>query len=244
MQAPASITHASLVDETPESPHTAACNLLSQMCRYCALITSGNLNPAPVLPHVCYSTQTLRIAADIITARTADSPMMEALEGLPCRAGMLDAPFQFLASLLPLPLADPKMPAPSLPSTPTVVNSPLVAAFLSVLSGPDSGLLDLSPTGAICVPQVLGRVTATTDGVAVLTERAYVKRLVGLLAPHHISALLVWPINSGGNRKGVTDLVNAVCWSLTCSFAVCEQPMRDNRRLAAEAKLLVRQHAI
>lgn len=191
---------------------------------------------------MCYSTQTLSIAADLITTRSTDSPMMEALEGLPCRTGMLDAPLQFLTALLPPPVLDPKAAPPSLPSTPAVMVSPLVSAFLTALSSADSALLDLSPTGAICLPQVLGRMTATAEGVAMLSERATVKRLVGLLAPHHISSLLVWPINSGGNRKGVTDLVNAVCWALTHSFTVCEQAMRDRSRVDAEAKLLVCPH--
>lgn len=209
-------------------------------CRYCSLITSGNLTPAPPLPPVCYSMQTLSIAADLIKVSTGEVPMLEELEGLPCRTGLLDAPFLFLHSLLPNP--DPHHHAHILPSTSPVLKSPLVAAFLSVLASPDTSLLDLSPSGAIWVPRILGRMIGTTDGVAVLTDSARVKRLVGLLAPQHISALLVWPINSGGNRKGVTDLVNAVCLALTHSFTVVANDMgaRDHRRIAAEAKLLVR----
>lgn len=209
-------------------------------CRYCSLITSGNLDPAPALPHVCYSPQTLSTAADLTMTRSESSPLLEALEGLPCRAGVLDAPFQFLTALLPAPQPDSNASAQSLPSASVIMNSPLVAAFLSVLSGPHAGLHDLSPNGALRVPQILGRMVSTSAGAAVLSERAHVSRLVGLLAPQHISALLVWPINSGGNRKGVTDLVNAVCWALNHAFTVSEQAGRDNARKAAEAKLMVR----
>eukprot|EP00892_Ulva_mutabilis_P007689 jgi/Ulvmu1/5292/UM022_0086.1 len=229
-----------LVDSLGANSHEplVAIAALSALSSYCALITSGNLDPAPTLPHVCYSPQTLTTAAELTLTRSEGSPLLETLEGLPCRAGLLDAPFQFLAALLPSPVLDGKATAPSLPNTPAIMNSPLVAAFLSVLSGSDTGLQDLSPNGALRIPQILGRMVSTSAGAAVLTEQAHVSRLVGLLAPQHVSALLVWPINSGGNRKGVTDLVNAVCWALNHAFIVSEQSGRDPSRRALEAKLM------
>lgn len=214
-------------------------NAVRAACRYCELITCGNLDPVPVLPHVCYSAQTLSIAADLTVARPESSPLLEALEGLPCRSGLLDAPFQFLFSLLPSPQVEGNPAVPSLPNASVTMNSPLVSAFLSVLSGPHTGLQDLSPDGAIRIPRILGRMVSTSAGAVVLSDKACVSPLVGLLSPQHISALLVWPINSGGNRRGVTDMVNAVCNTLNHTFAVSETSGRDSARRAAENKLMV-----
>jgi hypothetical protein len=156
------------------------------------------------------------------------------LEGLPCRSGLLDAPFAYLLSLVP-----PHATA-DLPCAQKGLESPLARATASALSGPTENLLDLSPVGVKLAPQLLERMVLVGTGAGIMTDKSTVGRLLSLLSQTHLSALLVWPINSGGNRKGVTELVDIVCKTLNSVFWASEVAPQDSSRKHAEQALVVR----
>ena len=76
-------------------------------------------------------------------------------------------------------------------------------------------------------------------GAGFMTDKGTVGRLLSLLSSSHLSALLVWPINSGGNRKGVTELVDLVCTTLNSVFMASEVAPGDASRKHAEHALVV-----
>ena len=100
-------------------------------------------------------------------------------------------------------------------------------------------MLDLSPVGVKLAPQLLERMVAVGIGAGIMTDNGTVGRLLSLLSSSHLSALLVWPINSGGNRKGVTELVDLVCKTLNSVFMASEMAPADASRKHAEHALVV-----
>jgi hypothetical protein len=170
-------------------------------------ITIHNSTPesSQQLPRLFYKDSIIAAAASLVRRTPPDRPpALELLEGLPCRSGLLDAPFSYLLSLVP-PHASAELPCAE-----RALNSPLARATASALSGPPENLLDLSPVGVKLAPQLMERMVLVGIGAGIMTDKASVGRLLSFLSQPHLSALLVWPINSGGNRKGVTELVDLV----------------------------------
>jgi hypothetical protein len=161
------------------------------------------------------------------------APKLEILEGLPCRVGLLDAPFAYLLSLIP-----PHAHA-AVPCVHRALESPLARATASALSGPHENLLDLSPVGTMTATKIMERMVSIGTGASIMSDHGAVSRLLGLLSQLHLSALLVWPINSGGNRKGVTELVNYICVALNSVFVAAEMAPQDSGRKQAEQALVV-----
>lgn len=186
------------------------------------------------LPKLMYKDTLLAAAASLIRRTPPDrAPALEMMEGLPCRTGLLDAPFAYLLSLVP-----PHASA-DLPCAQHALESPLARATTSALSGPPENLLDLSPVGVKLATQILDRVVTVGIGAGVMAEKSTVARLLSFLSQSHLSALLIWPINSGGNRKGVTELVDLVCKTLNSVFWASEASPQDNTRKRAEQELVV-----
>lgn len=186
------------------------------------------------LPRLFYADTIIAAAASLIRRTPGDrAPALEMLEGLPCRSGLLDAPFSYLLSLLP-PHANADLPCAQ-----RALESPLARATASALSGPPENLLDLSPVGIKLAPQLMERMVAVGIGAGIMSDKGSVGRLLSLLSQPHLSALLVWPINSGGNRKGVTELVDHVCKTLNSVFWASEVSPQDSSRKHAEQALVV-----
>ena len=204
------------------------------LCRYCALLHSPNAvsNHLPELPAVAYSTATLEVAGALLRQPAGERPALAVVEGLPCRAGFADAAIAFLEGLMRGGSASPSQQAAH--------SSSLAEALLAMLS-PSEGAngsaqapaLDLSPCGVLSACHALAALIAARPHDALLPE-ARVRWLLRLLAPEHMSALIVWPTHFSGNRKGVMRLLDTVCLPL-------QQPL-VNQELAANDPV-VRRHA-
>ncbi|WIA41543.1 hypothetical protein OEZ86_008912 [Tetradesmus obliquus] len=145
-------------------------------------------------------------------------PMYELLEGVPCRAGLLDGPVTLVAHLL----AFGGSSASSLEAQQAGLAAAGIATAVSGKSGP---LMELSPAGVLSLLELLQHLAAPDCEGAVLLmpsvrgapagsqqqqQQGLLSAVLGLLHERHIAALLAWPSQSGGGREGVARLVGAV----------------------------------
>lgn len=147
------------------------------------------------------------------------APLMEVVEGVPCRTGIFDGPLALASALLGY--------GGSSDASVTAVQAGLGKAALDVLtSGRQGPLLELSPRGLLalldCVhhlaqPECLGHAVVTGS-------EAVVSALLGLLGEQHQGALASWPGSAGGGAQGVFQLVLSVVDILQVPFAVLVAP--------------------
>uniref|UniRef100_A0A383VWV5 non-specific serine/threonine protein kinase n=1 Tax=Tetradesmus obliquus TaxID=3088 RepID=A0A383VWV5_TETOB len=145
-------------------------------------------------------------------------PMYELLEGVPCRAGLLDGPVTLVAHLLAFGGGS----ASSLEAQQAGLAAAGIATAVSGKSGP---LMELSPAGVLSLLELLQHLAAPDCEGAVLLmpsvrgapaglqqqqQQGLLSAVLGLLHERHIAALLAWPSQAGGGREGVARLVGAV----------------------------------
>jgi hypothetical protein len=163
---------------------------------------------------------------------------MALVEGLPCRVGFIDSSITFLMALLS---ADA-----SAPCSIQAQSSSLAQRFLAIISRPGPPhLLDVSPAGILAANTVIAALSAACPRDGLLADRNVVGWLIGLLAEPHISALLIWPLSSGGNRTGVANLLEAVCAAICKPFTNSEASPQDPvlKRVANDVQVCSSDHS-
>jgi hypothetical protein len=175
----------------------------------------------PRLPRECYSESVLSVVAGILVSNPGQTPAMAAIEGLPCRIGLLDSSFAFMYALSQADLSSQALGA-----------SPVVQSFLSTLTRVRTKPLDASPKGVVCANQSLAMLAHAQTHVKVLMDKAVVERLLTMLNPEHFTALTRWPTQEGGNRQGANDLLDSV-------MSVLNQPFNLSEAGIPEAKALL-----
>ncbi len=128
------------------------------------------------------------------------------------RSGLLDGPFALAASLLAFGASSDA----GLSALRSGVGSGVLAALGSGREGP---LLELSPSGLLCVLEALHHLAQPDcEGPAAVLGGAAagvgggagpLPVLLGLLSERHTGALQAWPVSAGGGRAGVYRLVVA-----------------------------------
>jgi hypothetical protein len=145
------------------------------------------------------------VARMLKTHALGAAPLMELVEGVPCRTGIFDGPLALTSALLGY--------GGGADASATAVAAGLGRAALDVLvSGKHGPLLELSPRGLLalldCVhhlaqPDCLGH-------VVVAGGEAAAAALLALLGEQHLGALASWPAAAGGGPQGVYQLVVSV----------------------------------
>ena len=173
------------------------------------LLHSNNVGAdnAAKLPAACFSQEVLDIAKQLLQQQPSSGqlPALAHVEGLPCRTGSLDAPIAYLEALL---LAGPHSDCHKV-----ACQHQLGPALLQVCKLQPGGWqpLDLSPAGVLSTCTALSALCAAKPHDMTLSEPATAHWLLSLLAPEHIAALILWPTQFAGNRKGVARLLEAAC---------------------------------
>lgn len=221
------------MDCSPQQPHSVL-----HLCRYCTLLNSNNAANRDVrsLPAACYSQQVLDIATKLLqqTQHGDEVPSLAHIEGLPCRSGGLDAPVAYFESLL---LAGPQAECHQI-----ACEHQLGQALLQLcrLQQGTCAPLDLSPAGVLSACSALASLCAAKPQGATASEPATVHWLLSLLAPEHVAALIVWPTQFAGNRKGVARLLEAACVPLQQPLINADAAPNDSRTKGLATALQVR----
>ncbi|KAK9823151.1 hypothetical protein WJX72_000639 [[Myrmecia] bisecta] len=148
------------------------------------------------------------------SGRTA-APLFEAVEGVPCRAALLDGPAALIAGLSGFGGTSDS----GLAVIQAGLGDALVQLLSSVPRGLSPSLTELSPAGVLAVLQaVQALVQQDALGPQLLLRQGVVAALMCLLAGPHLTALCAWPAWARGGPLGMRTLISSTAALLHAPF--------------------------